>query len=50
MAHGPGPVSVKLALTAKGRALLKHSVKVSAQATFTPSGGIPGKLTLALSL
>lgn len=50
LAHGAGPMRVKLALTAKGRALLTRSVKVSAKATFTPSGASPTTVIIARRL
>ena len=50
VAHDPGPLTVKLALTAQGRAMLKRSVKVSAKATFTPSGGRSTTTVIAVKL
>jgi Bacterial Ig-like domain (group 3)/PKD domain len=50
--HAAGKTKVRLKLTSKGRELLKahKSVKITAKATFTPTGGVPTQSTRTTTL
>jgi hypothetical protein len=50
--HNAGKVTIKVSLTGKGRKLLKHAkrVKLTAKATFTPTGGTPTSRAATIKL